>query len=89
MSLRAIINNEEGELGESLSVDNPVSDEINVELDMHQLNNSLYEVIDNSIFTISSIQELDRVNNWLSNQVDDASSNQSTIKGLTSEIMMP
>lgn len=67
MSLRALINNDDEEFLESLSVNNPVSDEINVELDMHQLNKSLYEVVDNSIFTISSIQEMDRVDNWLSN----------------------
>ena len=56
MSLRAIMNNDEPEDSlESLSVNNPVSDEVNLDLDMNEYNHNLYNMIDDSIVTISSI----------------------------------
>lgn len=69
MSLRAIVQNRtegSGIIGsgiqtgnqdddsDSLTVNNPVSDEVNVN-DFNQQNQSLYDVVNNSIVTISSI----------------------------------
>ena len=61
------MNNDEPEDSlESLSVNNPVSDEVNLDLDMNEYNHNLYNMIDDSIVTISSIQEFDRGKDWLS-----------------------
>lgn len=67
MSLRAIMNNDDPEDSlESLSVNNPVSDEVNVELDLNEYNHSLYDMINDSVVTISTIKEFDRGKDWLS-----------------------
>ena len=64
-SLRGVMNNESQSL-ESLSVNNPVSDEINIENDLNdEYKASLYDMINDSVVTISSIQEFDREKDWL------------------------
>lgn len=60
--------------GNTLSVNNPVSDEVEVflnqEHDMIEADEKLYGMVDNSIVSLSSINEFDGKKDWLAQQID-------------------
>jgi hypothetical protein len=64
--------------GATLSVNNPVSDEVGVLLNddnqVQEANNQLYGVLDNTIITLSSISEFDGKRDWLAQQIAQSSS---------------
>ncbi len=51
---------------EALSVDNPASEEIKFQQEINEYKHSLYDMANDTIVTISSIQEFDKNKDWLS-----------------------
>lgn len=65
---------ESGYGGATLSVNNPVSDEVEVLLnhdgEMIEGNEKLYGIVDNTLVSISSINEFDGNKDWLAQQIN-------------------
>ncbi|CDW77981.1 UNKNOWN [Stylonychia lemnae] len=77
---------------QNLSMDDPVQNEIQFQQDLNEYKHSLYDMANDTIITISSIQEFDKEKDWLSKQIAYDSSDQSdgnrTIKDLASNIQV-
>ena len=87
VSLRGVMNEEMS--FESLSNNNPVSDEINYANDLNEYKASLYDIINDTIITISSICEFDKEKDWLAQQVAPDSSEsegRTTVRELAQQI---
>ncbi|CDW90950.1 UNKNOWN [Stylonychia lemnae] len=76
----------------NISFQNPVQEELKFQQDMNEYKHSLYDMANDTIVTISSIQEFDKDKDWLSRQVAYDSSDQSdgnrTIKDLAINIQI-
>lgn len=74
----------------NLSVDNPASEEIKFQQEINEYKQSLYDMANDTIVTISSIQEFDKEKDWLSRQValdsSDESEGNRTIRDLATNI---
>ena len=68
-----VIDLKDSQLGATLSVNNPISDEVEVllnnENDNYDTDKQLYGVHDDTVVTLSSISEFDKKKDWLAQQL--------------------
>eukprot|EP00347_Sterkiella_histriomuscorum_P015112 403358276 len=96
VSMRGLLSNQDDnsqsdESSGRISFDRPVDEELKFQQDMNEYKHSLYDMANDTIITISSIQEFDKEKDWLAKQVcytSDESEGNKTIKDLATNIQV-